>query len=43
MVCPPVRALIHSLKLVDFPLVQEDKPRYNYYVFVGYYLIPILK
>ena len=26
MVCPPVRELIKSLKLVDYPLAQADKP-----------------
>ena len=31
MVCPPVREIIHSLKLVDYLLIQADKPWYNYY------------
>ena len=31
MVCPPVREIIHSLKLVDYLLVQADKQWYNYY------------
>ena len=31
-VCPPVRKIIHSLKLVDYLHVQADKPWYNYYV-----------
>ena len=29
-VCPRVREIIHSLKLVDFLLVQADKPWHNY-------------
>ena len=29
---PPVRELIHSLKLVDFLHVQADKPWYNFYI-----------
>ena len=32
IVCPPVRDIIHSLKIVDYFLVQEDKPWYNYYI-----------
>ena len=32
MVCPPVREIIHSLKLVDYLHVQADKPWYNYYI-----------
>ena len=28
-VCPPVRKIIHSLKLVDYLHVQADKPWYN--------------
>ena len=32
MGCPPVRGLIHSLKLVDYLLVQADKPLYLLYV-----------
>ena len=31
-VCPPVRKIIHSLKLVDYLHVQPDKPWYNYYI-----------
>ena len=31
-VCPPVRKIIHSLKLVDYLHVQADNPRYNYYI-----------
>ena len=31
-VCPPVRKLIHSLKLVDYLHVQADNPWYNYYL-----------
>ena len=31
-VCPPVRKIIHSLKLVDYLHVQADKPCYNYYI-----------
>ena len=30
--CPPVRKIIPSLKLVDYLHVQADNPRYNYYV-----------
>ena len=30
-VCPPVRKIIHSLKLVDYLHVQADNPWYNYY------------
>ena len=29
-VCPPVRKIIHSLKLVDYLHVQADNPWYNY-------------
>ena len=29
---PPVRKIIHSLKLVDYLHVQADNPWYNYYV-----------
>ena len=32
MGCPPVRKIIHSLKLVDYLHVQADNPWYNYYV-----------
>ena len=31
MVCPSVRELIHSLKLVNY-LVQVDKPWYKYFL-----------
>ena len=31
-VCPPVRKIIHSLKLVDYLHVQGDNPWYNYYL-----------
>ena len=30
-VCPPVRKIIHSLKLVDYLHVQADNPWYNYF------------
>ena len=33
-VCPPVRKIIHSLKLVDYLHVQADNPWYNYYLSV---------
>ena len=29
-VCPPVRKIVHSLKLVDHLHVQVDNPWYNY-------------
>ena len=29
-VCPPVRRIIHSLKLVDYLHVQADKITYDY-------------
>ena len=32
MGCPPVRKIIHSLKLVDYLCVQTDNPWYNYYI-----------
>ena len=32
MVCPPVREIIHSLKLVDYLLVNVHKPLYNFYL-----------
>ena len=32
MGCPPVRKIIHSLKLVDDLHVQADNPWYNYYL-----------
>ena len=32
MGCPPVRKIIHSLKLVDYLHVQADNPGYNYYL-----------
>ena len=28
-VCPPVRKIIHSLKLVDYLHIQADNPWYN--------------
>ena len=31
-VCPPVRKIIHSLRLVDYLHVQADNPWYNYYM-----------
>ena len=31
-VCPPVRKIIHSLKLVDYLQVQADSTWYNYYI-----------
>ena len=31
-VCPPVRVIIHSLKLVDHLLIQADKLWYNDYM-----------
>ena len=34
MVCPPVQEIIHSLKLVDYLLIQVDKPLYNYYKYI---------
>ena len=34
-VCPPVRKIIHSLKLVDYLHVQADNPWYNYYLTPG--------
>ena len=33
-VCPPVRKIIHSLKLVEYLHVQADNPWYNYYIFI---------
>ena len=33
-VCPPVRKITHSLKLVDYLHVQADNPWYNYYLFL---------
>ena len=33
-VCPPVRKIIYSLKLVDYLHVQADNPWYNYYLTV---------
>ena len=32
MVCPPVREIIHSLKLVGYLFVQAVKPWYNCYL-----------
>ena len=37
MGCPPVRKIIHSLKLVDYLHVQADNPWYNYYLTTFYY------
>ena len=37
-VCPPVRKIIHSLKLVDYLHVQTDNPWYNYYLYHPYQL-----
>ena len=34
MGCPPVRKIIHSLKLVDYLHVQADNPWYNYYLVI---------
>ena len=31
-ICPPVRKIIHSLKLVDYLHVQANNPWYNYYI-----------
>ena len=31
-VCPPVRKIIHLLKLVDYLQVQADNPWYNFYL-----------
>ena len=33
--CPPVRKIIHSLKLVDYLHIQVDNPWYNYYIQFG--------
>ena len=30
--CPPVRKIIHSIKLVDYLHVQADNPWYYYYI-----------
>ena len=32
MVCPHVREIIHTQKLVGYLLVQPDKPWYKYYL-----------
>ena len=32
MGCPPVRKIIHSLKLADYLHVHADNPWYNYYL-----------
>ena len=37
-VCPTVRKIIHSLKLVDYLNVQADKPWYNYYIITGVFM-----
>ena len=34
-VCPHVRKIIHSLKLMDYLHVQADNPWYNYYVTIS--------
>ena len=31
-VCPPVRKIVHSLKLADYLYVQADNPWYNYFL-----------
>ena len=41
-VCPPVRKIIHSLKLVDYLHVQANNPWYNYYVYTITSLDPSL-
>ena len=38
-VCPPVRKIIHSLKLVDYLHVQADNPWYNYYLIKAAYSV----
>ena len=40
MFCPPVRAIIHSRRLVDYRRVQADKP---WYMYNGYFIITLLK
>ena len=37
-VCPPVRKIIYSLKLVDYLHVQADNPWYNHYLVDAYTL-----
>ena len=37
-VCPPLRKIIHSLKLVDYLHVQADNPWYNFYLNPSVYL-----
>ena len=37
-VCPPVRKIILSLKLVDYLHVQVDNPWYNYYIAYSAYI-----
>ena len=32
MICPPVREIIHELKIVGYLLVLVDKLWYNYYI-----------
>ena len=34
MVCPPVREIIHSLKLMDYLPLQADTPWYNCYIMI---------
>ena len=41
-VCPPVRKIINSLKLVDYLHVQADNPWYNYYL-IEYQILIINK
>ena len=40
MGCPPVRKIIHSLKLVDYLHVQADNPWYNYYKAIFIKIVP---
>ena len=42
MGCPPVRKIIHSLKLADYLHVQVDNPWYNYYLIAFNYVFYIL-
>ena len=41
MGCPPVRKIIHSLKLVDYLHVQADNPWYNNYLFFYRTALPV--
>ena len=36
-VCSSIREIIHLLMLIDYLLVQLDKPWYNYYLPLGVY------